>query len=241
MYHLEKWKWLLKYLDYGWSIIPLQGKCPMVPWKVYQARRPSKELWRRWIRAFPECNLGLVTGPVSNIYAIDLDSKENEKKFLQLIDGPPETPCYETARARRYLFRSEKRHNLCKTELFEFFGEGGQVVLPPSIHVTQINYAWVLNYSPEDVRISELPVSVQSLLSSNTHSKISCGEISYIKEGDRNSTLFKYAGALLRIGVPIDEIRRCLNIFNERCSPPLEDKELATISASIERYRSLTS
>jgi hypothetical protein len=60
-----------------------------------------------------------------------------------------------------------------------------------------------------------------------------------IPHGTRNKTLTSLAGTLRRRGLQEDEILACLSIINEnRCLPPLEQKKLARIAASIVRYPS---
>jgi len=238
-YTNSRWEWILKYIDYGWSTIPVLGKLPLIPWKPYQSARASIETWKNWVDRFPHCGVGLVTGEISGVYGVDLDSLENERKFLEMIEGFPETPSYKTSRGTRYLFQSKLNINSWKSDVLELFGTGGQIVLPPSIHPSGCDYKWNKYYSPEDVRFETLP----KILESNTSSIVTVAsdkETECIKESSRNNTLFKYAGALLRVGVPIEDIRKCLDIFNKRCDPQLEAKELDLISNSVDRYRKIT-
>jgi putative DNA primase/helicase len=58
-----------------------------------------------------------------------------------------------------------------------------------------------------------------------------------IAEGLRNDTLTSLAGAMRRRGSSADEILARLRTVNaERCVPPLDDKDLVTIAASVARY-----
>lgn len=235
----------LEYIRLGWSVLPLLGKSPVVAWKKYMTERPTRLHWDVWFREHNRQSLvvsgvGLVTGPVSKVYAVDLDSKEAEKSFFDLLGGPPQTLNYKTPRGSRYLFKSEKTLTGWKEQSFEFFGFGGQVVLPPSLHPNKMTYEWNPHASPQEVQFGELPSCLETPPATRNPGNVPpLSPTHLIKEGQRNSTLFKYAGALLRVGVPSDKIRSCLDVFNEMCLPPLREEELDKITQSIERYRRL--
>jgi Primase C terminal 1 (PriCT-1) len=59
-----------------------------------------------------------------------------------------------------------------------------------------------------------------------------------IREGERNATLASLAGAMRRHGASVEAIRAALQAENQRrCDPPLPDKEVVGIAASIARYQ----
>ena len=64
-----------KYINLGWSIIPVEpkGKKPLIEWKEFQTRRASEVELRSWLQKWPEMNLGIVTGNISNLVVVDLD------------------------------------------------------------------------------------------------------------------------------------------------------------------------
>src|SRR5688572_31676984 len=61
----------------GWSIFPLKprSKVPAVKWEAYQHRLPTIEELEHWFTA-PGFNVAVVTGSISNIFVIDVDSPE---------------------------------------------------------------------------------------------------------------------------------------------------------------------
>ncbi len=59
-----------------------------------------------------------------------------------------------------------------------------------------------------------------------------------IPEGSRNSTLTSLAGAMRKKGSSVEAIIMALQVDNEqRCEPPLETDEVATIAESVSRYK----
>ncbi len=76
----------LDYHEFGFAVIPCEGKTPKVSWKKYQTKRPSLATIYRWIKLFPAANIGLITGKISGITVIDCDNPnlsiaELEKEF----------------------------------------------------------------------------------------------------------------------------------------------------------------
>src|SRR4051794_22933083 len=65
----------LAYLRRGFSVVPqLAGaKHPCVKWKPFQDRLPTEEEWRGWAERWPTAGLAAVLGPVSGLFAIDVD------------------------------------------------------------------------------------------------------------------------------------------------------------------------
>ena len=52
-----------EYLALGFSVIPLDGKRPLIEWKIYQERQPTKEEVESWFKQ--EINgIGIVTGKI---------------------------------------------------------------------------------------------------------------------------------------------------------------------------------
>jgi hypothetical protein len=62
----------------GFSVIPIleRGKKPAIPWADYQLRPPTMDELGDWFYTGRPFNVGIVTGAVSGIVAIDCDSPE---------------------------------------------------------------------------------------------------------------------------------------------------------------------
>ena len=65
----------LDYLERGWSVVPVvpNGKHPLVAWRDYQRKRATPDLVRDWYAQWPNANVGIITGQISNLVVIDID------------------------------------------------------------------------------------------------------------------------------------------------------------------------
>lgn len=135
---------------------------------------------------------------------------------------------------------------------------GGSAVLPPSLHASGLRYEWAhivaegSNLEPTELALP--PRWLISLLTTPSQPRASFPEDrsphhSHIGgtgrgnddevfgEGGRNAALASKAGAMRRAGFSQDEILTALLKLNaDRCSPPLAEREVQTISRSIARY-----
>jgi hypothetical protein len=69
-------EWAMFYWEgMGWSIIPVgKDKKPLIKWKEYRKRRPSREEITQWWTDNPEANIAVVCGEVSGISVMDIDA-----------------------------------------------------------------------------------------------------------------------------------------------------------------------
>jgi len=64
----------LKYLQRGWSVIICGAdKRPLINWKEYQTRMATPIELVKWFNDFPDAQVGIVTGEISNLTVIDLE------------------------------------------------------------------------------------------------------------------------------------------------------------------------
>lgn len=75
----------LRYRRQGLSVIPIEprGKTPLVEWKEFQKRRATETEIRAWFRKWPNANVGIVTGKISDLVVVDIDADR--------VDDPDET------------------------------------------------------------------------------------------------------------------------------------------------------
>lgn len=148
----------LNYQKRGWSIFPIKArtKKPLVKWKVYQKNPADEVMIKGWWTRWPNAGIGLVTGKVSGVVVLDIDGEEGEK-FLKGKELPP-TPCVETQRGRRHVYFKypgfRVRNNVKKNGL-DIRGDGGIVVLPPSLHHKGGQYRWLI--SPQEEGLAHMP------------------------------------------------------------------------------------
>ena len=82
-------EWAREYRDKGFSVIPIKpkDKAPMIKWAQYQNRLATDKELELWFGNGSENNIGIVTGKISGIDVLDLDSKDSvqyaeENEFL---------------------------------------------------------------------------------------------------------------------------------------------------------------
>lgn len=154
----------------GWVLTPLRGKRPILSgWTT--APEPSPELVEEWALSG---NLGLRTGRVSGIVAIDDDTLDGDAaRSLRL----PETPTVITGSGKlhHYFLRPPAGLPNSVSRLaagVDVRGEGGQVVFVGSIHPeTGRPYLWAQGLSPREVPLAELPHAILVALTSPRSSR----------------------------------------------------------------------
>lgn len=127
----------LKYESMGFSIIPLnKNKKPFVEWKEYQKRRANQEEIRDWWKKWPNANIGIVTGAISGICVIDIDSEAGAKEIEKFIPESLEMPIVSTPSGGKHYYFKMPDEPMCNNVGIipgcDFRGEGGYIVAPPS-------------------------------------------------------------------------------------------------------------
>lgn len=159
----------LSLAELGWSVIPLchpqhagphsqghkdrcerAGKMPTVRWTERQVEPYSlTELNTIWTRN-PHFNVGVVTGAVSGIVMVDIDTEVGESHWLLQWGGAQwQTWEFGTGRGGRHLVYRWPVDQPPRGNPFpgmvghiDFLGEGRQSVVPPSAHVKSYGYQW---------------------------------------------------------------------------------------------------
>ncbi|PKN11184.1 MAG: hypothetical protein CVU70_00065 [Deltaproteobacteria bacterium HGW-Deltaproteobacteria-5] len=234
-------EWAEYYLAQGFSVIPLlpKEKKPAIQWKKYQKRRPTKDELVEWF-SDGENNIGIVTGKISGIAVVDLDSDAalefaNQNAFA-------ETPTVRTGKGHHLYYMypadSEVRNFQKRDDLpgIDLRGDGGYVVAPPSIHSSGTAYEWIDGQGLNDLPLStEFPDMILTKKAEKTPIK---ELLRGVPEGQRNDSLFRAVCGLMKVG---SNYADCLNYaywFNERNIPPLPDDEVKrTVKGIFDRYR----
>lgn len=150
--------------ELGFSVIPIPRgqKAAAQSWADYQTTKPSADDIDRWANA--DLNVAVVTGRLSNIGVLDVDSEEAQKLVDEL--GLPATPTVLTAKGRHYYFRYPDREIRNSTKIggvqLDFRGEGGYVIGAGSLHPDGTVYRW--DVSPAECEFAELPQNLVALL-----------------------------------------------------------------------------
>jgi len=237
------------YLKSGVSVIPLQpkGKTPLLKWTEFQKRKPTLKEIISWWDKNPEANIGIVTGKISRLLIIDIDTKEGWEFVKQKGYGAEPCPIVKTGGGGVHLYYrypegeitvgariGEERHGI------DYRGEGGYVVAPPSQHENGNCYKWN-KYIPDFSIFLNLPEPPEWILKEIKQTKKSGGE-GYLKniakgvnQGGRNNAAARVAGLLLA-KFPEREWNMCWELlkgWNQNNNPPLPEEELRVVFKSI--------
>ncbi len=123
----------LRLVTMGRSVIPVGlNKRPMIAWQEFQKRLPTKEEIEKWFTQWPEAQLAMVTGNISNVCVVDVEKEFGDYKTL----GLPDTAVSKTGGGGWHLFYQyvEGVRNRAKLDGkdVDIRGEGGYVLIPPS-------------------------------------------------------------------------------------------------------------
>ncbi len=77
-----------RYLGHGWCVLPLRGrdKRPLIVWEPLQSASPSAEQVTDWFNRWPDANIGIVTGEISNLVVLDIDPKHGGDASLERLE-----------------------------------------------------------------------------------------------------------------------------------------------------------
>jgi hypothetical protein len=204
---------------------------------------------KRWWKQWPYSNIGIPTGQLSGFIAVDIDPRHGGNKSLDelisIYGKLPETVEAITGGGGRHLLFKYKGQIGNKVELLpgiDIRGDGGYIVVSPSIHHSGGTYEWEISGHPVHVPIAEIP---EKLLYMITEPKQEQGQYTKkpsnywhevmqgVGEGKRNLTSTKILGHLFRRYVDPYMILAIMEMWNTRNDPPLREKELHKIINSI--------
>lgn len=248
-------RWYIENL--GWSIVPVekQGKTPLVKWATYQLRRATMPELAEWEAQWPDANLGVVTGAISNLIAVDIDPRHGgDVGFDSLISDDrrlPHTVESQTGGGGRHILFQHPGvpiHNKAGDKSIapgvDIRGDGGYIVIPPSIHPSGKAYDWELSSRPNKVRIAPLPDWLLRKLTESTRPQPTTDPqgtnwarvvMHGAEEGSRNDTATRLAGRLFRRGLAASEVGAWMTLWNRSLRDSLPDDELLRTLESVAR------
>lgn len=252
----------VRYVTRGWSILPLfgvdadgdcgcgnpdcasPGKHPAgLSWRVID----DAELAAAHYEANPHHNIGVVAGP-SRLVIIDLDGPDAIARFMDRVgaESVKGALAVDTARGVHLYFTDDAGEYGPMVGRDDDAGidvraGSSYVVAPPSTHKSGHVYRWRgdAGQYAEHADASPLPAAVRAYLDQRkAGSRVRVlGDAQQIGEGQRHTTLVSLAGTMRARGMSEREILAALLVANEeRCSPPMDDRDVARIAQSVARY-----
>lgn len=164
----------VRYAEHGWPVLPLHtpqgdgcscrrddcaspGKHPRTSRGLHQATTDPEQVqawWDRW----PWANIGVATGTGSGLLVLDVDLPDGPASLarLEAERGPLPPTCEQrTGSGGRQLLFSRPDigvgNRAAIVSGIDVRGDGGYIVVPPSLHASGDRYAWVARTSPVPV------------------------------------------------------------------------------------------
>lgn len=216
----------------GYSVIPVGLlKKPLIEWKEFQNRLPTDEEIVKWWTKTPDANIGVVTGKISGVIVIDIDSQDAVTEAEKYFPITPKTVRSRTPRGMHLWFTwpgFEVENRAGFLPGCDIRGDGGYVVVPPSQNSTG-RYTWEV--SPVGASMEVLPTASYEFIGKIIHHVSPPGQM--FIEGRRDSDLFHTAMMLSRGRMAEPEIRTVLTKLALSCDPPfpLEEAQIKVDSA----------
>lgn len=232
-----------EYVNSGWSILPVkpEEKRPyMTNWLQYTKNRATLETVENWFNHLSGAGVGAVTGKISNMVVLDVESwckipiEELLKKYPTQMISRSGSGGYHLF----YQFPTGISRVSNRVGIFEgadLRADGGFIVLPPTVHPNGNRYEWVRK-GP----LGAFPLALLDLESRPTVQNEGwiVEALRGVSEGGRNDTCARLAGYFFKKGMTADIVEALLMDWNERNDPPMPAREVRTTLRSIERSHS---
>lgn len=257
----------LSYAEQGWAIFPchsitLEGRCTCGKMQCDAAGKHPRTLngvkdattdpdkIHRWFEMFPESNIGLACGEVSNVFAVDIDAKSGGFSSIEDYeairpDGPlPATLTSISGSGGRHLIYRMPHGMRIPNRIgwipgVDIRGDNGYIIVPPSRHVSGGKYRW-LNETTVSLAPSDLVNGVQV---ASTGSRGDLPETSQllqgVSEGKRDDIIFRAACRWRRQLKDKSAVTTLVLEAARHCDPPFpEDQALRKIEQAFKQDHS---
>ncbi|MDR7239651.1 bifunctional DNA primase/polymerase [Neobacillus drentensis] len=201
------------------------------------------EWWKRW----PDANIGVATGKDSGFVVLDVDPRHGGQNSLELLInqyGPlPNTiEAITGGYGCHILFKNpgQVRNRTNILPGLDVRGEGGYIVVAPSLHACGKRYEWELSSKQLKVTLSDLPEWLLRMIAEPVKDKPVRKPDNYwvniiqgVGEGERNMSAASLAGYLLGHGIAAPMAYELMLLWNDRNDPPESIEVIETTFNSI--------
>jgi hypothetical protein len=250
----------LRYREAGFSVIPIKPdfdpveqkflKKPYLSWRAYQQSLPTADEIKLWWNKWPKAMIGIVTGEISKLYAIDCDTEDSYQKIQELIPDSFLTPTVSTPRGGKHIWVKCSNGTQITTVSavmpnIDTRGNGGYIIAPPSINEKGGKYEWLAGLSFEEIALNEAPASILNKIyiykgrvdkKDYSNLQMSTASTNVYTQGTRDQDLFHIAHLLVKAGCEEKYLIKTLEMLALSCSPPFPLDEARTkIQSALER------
>jgi replicative DNA helicase len=271
----------LQYLIKGLSVIPLVSpsmvsgnptkeeviyKCKraLVKWSEFQNRLPTEDEVNAWWDRWPDANIGIMTGKISNLVVFDVD-KQDAIDYAEEEGGFPITVKATTGKGYHVYvqYPDFEVRNSTNTDLgLDIRADGGYVVAPPSVHGNGNQYSWEEGYSIHEIDPAPCEYWMEYFLKEQTKISSKSAKEQPPKpsenpdtasnpptndlyadilkngalQGNRNDSAARLVGHLLAKSIPASEAWEMVSTWNNaKNKPPIDLTELKQTFESIKK------
>jgi len=232
----------------GFSVIPAkEDKKPYIQWQQFQKEQPSESMVKKWWdEQYRFANIAIITGKVSDLTVIDIDTPEGKTKIEESIPESFITPIVDTPSGGEHIY-CKYQDGIGNAVRFmagaDIRSEGGYVIAPPSSDARGA-WKWREGCKIGGVDIAPMPSSVLKIINAFSLSfprardansmpsalqSVTSVTRRYMSfdEGSRDESLFHLANCLIKGGMPIQEIEEFLKLISYKlCNPPFSEKDI---------------
>lgn len=248
----------LAYHDAGFQVLPLKPKSKkpaLLEWKPLQIKRLERSSVESYFTKNPDCNIGIITGHLSNLTVLDFDIKKQTAEATALMRefvakmNPPLIVDTGSGGLHVYCKGSALRNEVTIPHLpfdLDIRSQGGYVVAPPSWHdKNATQYTWrgaapdtLFDFQMLAGDLPNVPEEIMEKASLNlTHPATKLHDwkqlVSNVVTGERHPSATVLFGKLIRV-LPMEEwaviavpLTRLWNAHNVH--PSLPDKDMEKI------------
>lgn len=227
------------YAAYGWPVFPVMPKRkePLIPTGFKGATSDLDQIaawWRKW----PDANIGAPTGAAMGNWVLDVDVSDGKPGLESLATlvaryGSLDTLEVRTGSGGRHLYlglpEGGAPSRVALLPGLDARGEGGYVVLPPSVHATGQKYLWsgldreILATPEWLIELLRRPSTRADPASGRAGAVEGWGSIGWwhggpIEKGARNQTLYSIACSAVARGYDQEAILGLVSKINHRHS-----------------------
>jgi P4 family phage/plasmid primase-like protien len=227
------------------QLIPLEDRFYFN--KEIAGKKPKMKEWQtsgsnkitaveKWEKQFPGCNWGMICGQPSKVLVIDIDTKHdgvaNWKKFSRGKSLPDTTEVF-TGSGGTHLYFQYPDFEVHKARLLpgvDIRGDGKQVVIPPSIHVSGNAYRWV--HPPWVIPPAEMPDWLLAAITKDGDGDEYSPPGADVPEGKRNDSIYHTAKVMAEAGSSHNFILDYMMFWRDKNMPGFPDEEVVSAVAS---------
>jgi hypothetical protein len=228
----------------GFSVIPVrQDKKPYIQWERYQTEKAEPDTITEWWGKWPNANVGIVTGSISGVTVIDVDTEEGRSAIEKLLPEGYMAPMVSSPRGGQHFYckHEDGLRNLAGfLPGVDLRAEGGYIVAPPSTNGGGKAYNWQVSIANNS--LNTIPNTILSLLYNTIDNTIYIRDAEndhkrpqenhrrlqvttddhkiFIPQGTRDEALFHAANCLIKGKMHPADIETFLTLIAQNCCNP---------------------